>query len=126
VDRKRIRIGDVNARRQPLPFDLRRSKDILGLTGRGEKALNGRSVAGGPRAVESVADERERPSRSKAPRDLIHWDGTPVALAFEVGTEIPERQRGVGFALQRLFRQERRRAVDDSRLLFEIQSRAAS
>ena len=42
------------------------------------------------------------------------------SLAFEIGGEIPELQRGVELALQRLFRNERRRAIEDCGGFFEI------
>src|SRR5262249_23530828 len=78
-----------------------------------------------PRAVEGVADERYRPLRPEAPYDVIHGNGALVPLAFEIGAEIPKCQRGVGLALQRFLRQQRRRAVDDRRLFLEIKPAAA-
>ncbi len=47
------------------------------------------------------------------------------SLAFELGAEIPECERGIGLALQRLRRQERRGAVDDGRLPLEVETGAA-
>src|SRR5262249_55446215 len=91
----------------------------------GEEALDGRSVAPGPRAVEGVADERYRALRPEGFHDVIHGDRACVSLGFEIGAEIPKRQRGIGLALQRLLRQQRQRAVYERGLFLEIEAAAA-
>ena len=52
-------------------------------------------------------------------------DGPLLATAFEVGAEIPVGQRRVGLALHLLFRQQRRRAIDDRGLPPQIDAGAA-
>src|SRR6185312_8385895 len=93
VDRERARIGDADARRQPLPFGLRRRQNLLGLAGGLEEAIDRRSIARRPGALEGVADDGDRPFRTEALHDVVHGDRALLALAFEIGAEIPERQR---------------------------------
>src|SRR5262245_9664247 len=125
VDRKRVRVADADARREPLPFVRRRGQDVLGLPGGVEEAVEGRAVARRPGGVEGVAGERDRSLRPQTFHHVIHADGAALPLAFEVGAEVPERERGVAFALQCFLRQERRRPVDDRRFALEIDAGAA-
>src|SRR5712692_1410169 len=124
IDCKRVGVDGANAPRKSLPFGLRRSEDFFRLTGGVEKAVDGGSVARGPGTVEGIADDRDRPLGAEALHDTVHGDGALEPFAFELGAEVPEGQGGVDLALQRLLRQQRRRAVDDRRLLAEIDAGA--
>src|ERR1700704_515731 len=125
VDRERARVGDADPGCEPLPFGLRRGKNGLGLTGSFEEAIDRRSIARCPGTVEGVADDGDRPLRTEAFHDVVHSDRALLPLAFKIGTEVPERQRGIDLALQRFLRQERRGTVDDRGLFPEIDTRAA-
>ena len=106
VDGERARIGDTDPRGEPLPLGLRRSQNGLGLTGSVEEPIDRRAIARCPAALEGIADDRDRSLRPEAFHDVVHGDRALLPLAFKIGTEIPERQRGVDLTLQRLLRQE--------------------
>ena len=89
-----------------------------------EETIDGRAVARRPAAVEGVADDRHRALGAERLHDLRDRDRAPEPPAFEVGAEVPEGQRGVGFALQRLLRQQRRSAIDDAGLPPEVETGA--
>src|SRR5262245_10775872 len=125
IDRKRGRIADADARRQPLPFRLGAGQDVLGLPRRVEEAVHGRAVAHGPAALERVADDRNRSLGAERTHDVFHRDRALETLALELGAKVPERQRRVGLALQRLLREERRRTIDDGRLSLEVETGAS-
>ncbi len=101
---------------------VRRGQDFLGLPGGGEKAVHRRALAACECAVERITDDRHRAFGTEPLHDLVHADRAAEAFAFEVGTEVPERQRRFMFALQRLLGQQRRRAIDDAGLLPEIEA----
>ena len=71
-------------------------------------------------AVEHVTDHGHGSRGAQAFHHVVHGHGASHAICLELGTEIPERQRGVGFALQGFLLKQRRRAVHDVRLRFEI------
>src|SRR4029078_8872198 len=113
VDRERARTGDADARGQPLPFGFRRRQNILGLARGLEEAIDRRSIARCPGPLEGVTDDGHRTLGAEALHDAVHLDRALLSLAFEIGAEIPERQRGVALALQRFLRQERRGRTGD-------------
>ena len=120
IDCERIGIVHTDARRDALPFRFRRGEDLLGLEGGIEEAVDRGFAARCEDAVESVADDRHRPAGAEARHDIVHGDGASESFTFQLGAEIPEGQRRIGLALQRLLRQQRGRAVDDRRLPAEI------
>ena len=81
-------------------------------------------VARSPAAVERIADDRDRGLGAELAHHVLNRNGAGEALALELGGKIPEGQRGVLLALQCLLRQQRRRAVDECRLLPEIETRS--
>src|SRR5947207_1807658 len=104
IDREGGGIGSADARREPPPFRLRGGQDFLGLADRGEEAVDRGAVLGGPGAVEGIAKNRHRALGAERAHDIVHGNGAPVALGFELGAEIPEGERGVVLALHCLLR----------------------
>ena len=92
---------------------------------RGDKeTIEQRAIALRPAAVEYVADHCYGTPGAELLHDVFHGDDAAHAFALELGAEIPKRQRGVDFALQRLLGQKRRCAVGDLRLRFQIDARS--
>ena len=80
VDRERRGVAHADARRQPLPFGLRRSEDVLGLPRGVEEAVDARArLRAAQRAVERIADDRDRAFRAEALHHVVHGDGAPLS-----------------------------------------------
>src|SRR6266545_5814140 len=125
VDRERGAIAHADAGREPLPFGFRVGVNFLGLAGGVEEAVDRRFVAGRPAAVERISDDRDRRLGAELAHHAGDFDGALEALAFEVGAEIPERERAVVLPLLGLLGQERRRAIDDGSLAAQVEAGAA-
>src|SRR5262244_4651002 len=125
IEGERAGFAHANAGRKLLPFGLGGGEKTLGFARGLEKTIDRGFVAGAPRAVEGIADDRDRSPGAELPHYARDLDRAPEAVAFKVGAEVPERERRVLLALQRLLREKRWRAVDNRRLAPQVETGAA-
>src|SRR5262249_59197252 len=83
------------------------------------------AVAGARGDVEGIGEDRDRSPGGGLPHYGRALDRAPEAAAFKVGAEVPERERRVLLALQRLLREKRWRGVDNRRLGPQVETGAA-
>src|SRR5262249_48373081 len=95
-------VGDAAARRQPEPFVFRMGENILSLGGDIKETGDGGLVLCCPTSIERIAQHHNRPARTETFFYRPHVAAAFKALAFELCAEIPERERSVVLALQRL------------------------
>src|SRR5262249_1795154 len=105
IEGERAGLAHANAGRKPLPFGLRGGEKPLGFACGVEKTIDRGFVASAPGAVEGIADDRDRRLGAELPHHAGDLDRALEAVAFEIGAEVPERERCVLFALQRLLRE---------------------
>ena len=86
--------------------------------------MDGGAVARGPTALEAVTHYGDRAFCAERLHHMLHLDDALETFALEIGAKIPERQRGVDFALQCFLGQQGRSAVNDRCLAFEIETAA--
>jgi hypothetical protein len=120
VDLERGGVGGARQRRDFLPRRIRRRQNLLCLARHGDKTGDRIPVRALPSLVEDVADHGDAAFGAEFRQNILDAGDAAKAFGFQRRAEIPVIDRRVHFAVERLGRQQRRRAVGDRCLRFQV------